>query len=348
MHPAVICALLAALLFGGSAPFAKLVLGQAAPAMVAGLLYLGSGIGLGAWMCLRALRPRRETQQAIAARDLPWLAAVVLFGGVAGPLLLMLGLARIAPATASLLLNMESVFTALLAWFVFHEAFDRRIFIGMLAIVAAGLLLSWSPGAGLQFDSAALLVMGACLCWAVDNNFTRKISGNDAVQIACIKGLAAGSVNLAIAALAGLPWPTPAIAAQTAIIGFIGYGISLALAVVAMRGLGTARTGAYFSTAPFVGAALSLLMFADRPGWPFWLAAALMALGLWLHLSERHIHPHTHESMDHSHPHVHDAHHQHQHEFEWDGSEPHTHPHHHAPVTHTHEHYPDLHHRHRH
>ncbi|MDO8298953.1 MAG: DMT family transporter [Lacisediminimonas sp.] len=349
--PAVGYALLAAALFGASAPLAKIVLGDASPVLIAGLLYLGSGIGLAVWIAVRRLLLRHEPLRAIARADLPWLGGAVVAGGMAGPVLLMSGLAITDAASASLLLNMESVLTALLAWFVFREHFNRRIFIGMLLIVAAGGLLAWAPAASTGapvLHTGALLIIAACLCWALDNNLTRKISGNDAVQIAAIKGLVAGSVNVAIALWTGAAWPQAGIVLSTAAIGLAGYGVSLVMFVLALRALGTARTGAYFASAPFVGAALSLLIFGGTPSLQFWLAGALMAVGLWLHLTERHAHRHRHQPLDHTHAHVHDEHHQHTHDFDWDGQEPHTHRHHHDPLLHDHPHYPDLHHRHRH
>jgi drug/metabolite transporter (DMT)-like permease len=196
--------------------------------------------------------------------------------------------------------------------------------------------------------AGALLVAGACLCWAIDNNLTRKVSAGDATFIAGAKGLVAGAVNLAIGLAIGghLPAPTPAAGALA--VGLFGYGVSLVLFVVALRGLGTARTGAYFSIAPFIGAAVAIGAFSEPTSPAFWLAAALMGAGVWLHLTERHEHPHTHERLEHAHPHVHDEHHRHDHNFAWNDSEPHAHAHRHAALTHSHPHYPDLHHRHAH
>jgi len=278
----------------------------------------------------------------------PWLAGAVLSGGVLGPVLLMLGLAGTPASSASLLLNLEGVLTALLAWIVFRENVDIRIFLGMAAIVAGGVLLSWlqAPPAGLPWG--ALAIAGACLCWAIDNNLTRVVSGGDPVQVAAIKGGVAGTINIAAALALGQHLPgAPRLLAAGAI-GLAGYGISLAAFVLALRHLGAARTGAYFSTAPFVGAALSLLLLRETPGVGFWIAGALMALGAWLHLSEHHAHEHTHEPLEHTHVHAHDEHHRHDHDASWDGREPHSHPHRHEPLTHAHPHYPDLHHRHGH
>jgi drug/metabolite transporter (DMT)-like permease len=271
------------------------------------------------------------------------------FGGVLGPLALMLGLTRTPAATASLLLNLEAVLTAVLAWVVFRENTDRRIVLGMLLIVAGAVLLALpSSSQGAHLSWGALLIAGACLCWALDNNFTRKVSASDALFIAGLKGLAAGIVNVVIALTLGARLPAMPIVGMALAVGLIGYGISLVLFVLALRGLGSARTGAYFSTAPFIGAAIAILAFGEHASWVFWLAAALMGAGVWLHLTERHEHLHTHEPITHTHRHVHDEHHQHAHDFDWDGREPHTHEHTHAPLTHSHPHYPDIHHQHRH
>ena len=350
MHKGVIYALLAAALFGASTPFAKLLVGSVPPVALAGMLYLGSGLGLLIWLAIRAISQRGETDKpaGLTKPDLPWLGGAILAGGIAGPVLLMVGLTFTPASTASLLLNMEGVLTSMLAWFVFKENFDRRIFIGMLFIVAAGVLLSWEQVPKLGVPWGALAIVGACLCWGVDNNLTRKVSASDAVQIACAKGLVAGGVNLGIAVILGFRLPGMTTILSASAIGFCGYGLSLVMFVLGLRHLGTARTGAYFSAAPFAGAAISLLMLGEIPSAIFWFAAALMGIGIWLHLTERHEHEHVHEPLSHAHEHVHDEHHQHDHDFEWDGDEPHTHPHRHAPIRHAHAHYPDIHHRHEH
>lgn len=346
--PGVGPALLAALLFGASTPLAKLVMGEIHPVMFAGLLYAGSGLGLGLALLIRRWRPREADAEArLERRDLPWLAGAVFFGGVLGPVLLMLGLASTPASSASLLLNLESVLTALVAWTVFRENVGLRVFLGMLAIVAGGALLSWTQ-APVGLPWGALAIVGACACWAIDNNLTRAISGGDPLVIAATKGGVAGSINIAVALLLGHRLPEASGLVGAALIGVLGYGVSLVAFVLALRHLGTARTGAYFSTAPFVGAALALLLLRETPTAPFWIAGLLMALGVWLHLTERHEHAHSHEPMAHEHPHHHDEHHQHVHDFAWDGEEPHTHPHQHLPMVHSHPHFPDLHHRHGH
>jgi drug/metabolite transporter (DMT)-like permease len=344
-------ALAAAVLFGASAPFAKLLLTDAAPQLLAGLLYLGSGLGLSiVWLRARySAEAARETP--LTRRNIPWLAGAMVFGGVLGPLLLMMGLNRTPASGASLLLNLEGVFTALLAWFVFRENFDRRIALGMLSIVAGSLALSWEGRLTWGGLAGPLAITGACLCWAIDNNLTQKVSAGDPVQIAMLKGLAAGSVNTAIAFLLGASLPAAPRVAGALALGFFSYGVSLVLFVLALRHLGTARTGAYFSTAPFVGAVLSLAIFRERPTPLFSVAAALMAFGVWLHLTERHEHEHEHAALDHDHAHVHDGHHQHAHSADdppVTDPVPHTHPHRHRPMVHSHAHYPDIHHRHPH
>jgi drug/metabolite transporter (DMT)-like permease len=332
-------ALAAAFLFGASTPAAKTLAGQLHPVLLAGLLYAGSGVGLSLWMLSRGRWPR------LSPGDWGWLAGAIACGGVVGPVLLMAGLASTGAANASLLLNLEGVFTALLAWFAFKENFDRRIALGMALIVAGGAVLAFAPGA-LRGGIGSAAIAGACLAWAIDNNLTRKISAADAASIAAIKGLSAGAVNLAIAFSIGAEWPGAAKAAAAAATGFLGYGLSLVLFVVALRELGAARTGAYFSTAPFVGVGLSLLLLGETPGGAFWPGAALMAAGVWLHISERHEHEHVHEPMEHEHSHAHDAHHRHEHEPPWGGKEPHSHRHRHERLAHRHPHYPDIHHQH--
>ena len=341
-------ALAAAVLFGLSMPLAKVLLGSMPPLLLAGLLYAGSGIGLSVWILLRRLRGKSLAEASLTRRDAPWLAGAVLFGGVLGPILLMLGLAHTSASSTSLLLNLEGVLTAVLAWVVFRENVDRRVFFGMLAIVAGCVLLSWQRQASTNLPWGALAIAGACLCWAIDNNLTRPIAGGDPMQIAAVKGGVAGAINITLALFVGYRFPDVIPLLATGLLGFVGYGLSLALFVLALRHLGTARAGAYFSTAPFVGASVSLLLFAEHPGMTFWLAGALMALGVWLHVSEHHAHEHAHEALAHNHRHRHDEHHQHTHDFPWDGDEPHTHPHVHAPLVHSHPHFPDIHHRHRH
>ncbi len=342
----VACAIGAAALFGASTPLAKQLLPSVSPILLAGLLYVASGLGLGAYRMARGRKANVEAR--LARRDLPWLMAAIVCGGVIGPVLLMAGLATTPASSASLLLNLEGVFTVLLAWFVFKEHFDRRIAIGMVLISAGAFTLSWMGRPELGVPWGALAIAGACLAWAIDNNLTRHVSAADPVQIAMWKGLCAGTVNTCVAVSLGATLPSMGSLAAIGMVGFFGYGVSLVLFVLALRHLGAARTGAYFSLAPFVGATVSIFWLQESFGVSFVVAALLMAAGVGLHLTERHDHAHTHDAVEHEHAHHHDVHHRHTHDPTDPGSEPHSHRHRHEPLTHRHPHYPDVHHRHEH
>jgi drug/metabolite transporter (DMT)-like permease len=351
--PGVPLAMLSAALFGASTPLAKLLLGAGvSPWLLAGLLYAGSGVGLVLIAIARTAGGRAPAEAPLRRRDLPWLCLVVLSGGVIAPVLLMLGLQRTPAAAASLLLNLEGLATMVLAWLMFRENVDRRLLIGAAAILGGAVLLSWQGGVdgaawgGFGWPEAA--IVAACIAWGLDNNLTRRLSAADPAQIAMIKGLAAGAANLALAAAAGARTPAAAAIGGAALVGFFGYGVSLVLFVLALRHLGAARTAAYFSTAPFIGALLAVAMFGERVTAPLAGAGLLMAVGLYLHLAERHEHAHEHEAIEHEHRHVHDEHHRHQHAPGDPASEPHAHRHRHLPLVHAHPHYPDLHHRHGH
>jgi len=345
LWPGAPLALASAILFGASAPFSKLLLASIDPQMLAGLLYLGAGVGLALVHVARKAVGLEAPEAPLRRSDTPWLAAVVALGGVAGPLLLMLGLSKTSASSGSLLLNLEGPATMSIAWIVFHENVDRRLLLGAAAILAGALVLSWH-GQGLRLDAGGLLIAGACVAWGVDNNLTRKLSSADPVLIALIKGVAAGAVNVGLALARGAAVPALEMTGAAAAVGFLGVGVSLVLFVLALRHLGSARTGAYFSLAPFIGAALGLALLGEPPTAQLTIAGLLMGFGLWLHLAERHEHEHVHEALEHEHSHVHDEHHQHRHEGPV--SEPHSHRHRHEPMRHRHVHYPDLHHRHRH
>lgn len=333
-----------AVLFGAGTPAAKLLLGEVSPWLLAGLLYAGSGLGLGLYRIVRRL-PR---VRLAPGERLP-LVGAVLFGGLLGPVLLMAGLAGMPASGASLLLNAEGVFTALLAWFVFRENVDRRIALGMAAIVAGAVVLA-APAGGAEFGSAwsSLAVIGACLCWGIDNNLTRKVALADAIWLAAVKGAVAGPVDLALAFLLGATMPQAWSVAAAMGVGLFAYGVSLVLFIVALRHVGTARAGAYFSVAPFFGAIVALALGEPLTA-PLLVAAALMVLGVWLHLSERHEHEHTHAAVTHSHWHRHDdGHHDHSHAEPVAPETWHRHEHAHEAVTHTHPHFPDSDHRHSH
>lgn len=336
-------ALGASLLFGAGTPLAKALLAGIGPWMLAGLLYLGAGVGLWAWRLTR-----RAPRVRLPRRELPWLVGAVVCGGIIAPVLLMAGLAAMPATGASLLLNAEGVFTALVAWIAFKENVDRRVGVGMAAIAAGAVVLSWPGKAQFAGLWPALAVVGACLLWAVDNNLTRHVSFADSTWVAMIKGLVAGSVNLALALAIGATWPTMVVVAGALLVGFLSYGASLALFVVGLRLLGTARTGAYFSVAPFFGAAMAVALLGEPITVRLLVAGALMGIGVWLHLTETHRHRHSHTALVHQHPHDReDPHHATASEAD-DGSGTHPHRHRHDAVTHEHPHYPDLHHRHPH
>ncbi|MBN9348063.1 MAG: EamA family transporter [Devosia sp.] len=345
LWPGVPLALGSAVLFGASAPLSKVLLGTVDPWALAGILYLGAGVGLAAVHIARRFFGLENPEAPLRRADLPWLGAVILFGGMLGPLLLMLGLSLTTASSGSLMLNLEGLATMMIAWLVFRENVDRKLLLGALSILIGAIVLSWT-GRGLELDSGSLLIAAACLSWGIDNNLTRKLSSADPVQIAMIKGLVAGTTNLVLALILGAALPPVLPALASAAVGLMGVGASLVMFMLALRHLGTARTGAYFSLAPFIGALLGIAIFRDQITWQLGAAGVLMAVGLWLHLQERHEHEHVHEPLEHEHAHVHDEHHQHTH----DGpvAEPHSHWHRHEPLGHKHPHYPDLHHRHEH
>ncbi len=342
-------ALLSAALFGASTPLAKLLLDDMDPLMLAGLLYLGSGVGLAVLQALRHLHRRGiAAEAALEGRQWLWLGLAIVCGGIVAPALLMFGLAGIPAASAALLLNLEPIFTVLLAWFAFGEGVGARVALGMTAIAAGALVLSWQGrGAGGELG-AMLAVAVACLGWALDNNLTRKVSLTDPVRIALLKGCVAGAVNVVAALAGGAAVPPAPSVGMAVVVGVLGYGISLVLFVRALREIGAARTGAYFSLSPFFGAALAVMLFAGELSVQVIVAGLCMGVGVWLHLTERHAHEHDHRTLEHDHAHVHDEHHQHAHAGHEPSGQPHTHRHRHAPLTHRHLHFPDIHHHHLH
>ena len=339
-------AILAAGLFGASTPFSKLLLSNVSPILLAGLLYLGSGCGLSLLFVIRRARGSGPAEMPLLRKDAPWLAGAIVSGAIVGALLLLFGL-RLTPAsTASLLLNMEGVFTATLAWLVFRENADRRVVLGMVFILCGGLLLSWQGGTEAAPLLGVLLILAACLCWGIDNNLTQKVSASDPFQVAAIKGLVAGTFNTVLGLVLGNRMPGIGVILGAVFIGFIGYGLSVALFVLALRNIGTSRTGAYFAIAPFVGGLLSVIVLGEPLSRALLIAGALMGIGVWLHLTERHGHPHQHQVLEHAHRHIHDEHHQHDHAPGTNLDQPHMHAHSHLPETHLHAHFPDIHHRH--
>jgi len=337
-----------AVLFGVSTPLAKRFLADVDPWLLAGLLYLGAGVGLALLHAAVRLGGIGWSEAAIPRAAWPWLGLALGVGGVVAPVLLMFGLVQTPASTASLLLTLEAVFTAALARLAFGESVDRRIGLGLLAISAGALLLGWTETPTVGALAGPALVAAASLAWAVDNNLTRKVALADPLRIALVKGCVAGAINAAIALGRGAAWPSPGAIAGAALVGFVGYGVSLTLFVRALRAVGAARTGAYFSLAPLFGAVAALGLLGEPPTARLAVAGGLMGLGAWLHLTEWHEHGHGHGEFAHEHRHRHDEHHGHRHDGSAPPGEPHTHPHVHAGLLHRHPHFPDAHHDHRH
>jgi len=341
--------LLAAVLFGISAPLSKLILDGVDPIILAGLLYLGAGASLGLLLLLSRAFGRADREARLERRDFPWLLGAILSGGVAGPILLLLGLQRTPASTTSLLLNFEVVATGLIAFALFRESVGRRAWWAIAAIAIGGALLSFDSSGGWGVSPGALLVLGACLAWGFDNNFTGRISLKDPKRIVAIKGLAAGSFSLLLGLALGRSLPTIEGAVWALALGSVSYGASIALFVQSLRRVGAARTGALFGIAPFVGVALSLIIFRQLPQLTFFLSLPLMVLAAVLLAREKHEHKHIHTEVTHTHSHKHDdAHHEHVHAAKNAEGVSHAHEHSHQDLSHSHPHAPDPHHRHEH
>jgi len=340
----ILFALLAAALFGASAPLAKVLLGTVQPIMLAALLYVGAGLAV---VGVRLLRGRTDLEAPLGRRDLPWLAGSALSGGFLAPVLLMLGLAATPAATASLLLNVEAVATALLAAAFFSEGLGRRVVAALGLITAAGMVLSFDPAGVHGLSFGALGVVGACALWGLDNNCARQISGKDPFAIGTVKGLGAGLLSLMVALALGDPLPALATTLMVCALGAVCYGISMVSFLLALRHLGASRTAGIFGLAPFIGAGIALLIAPAVPEWQFIVALPLMGFGAFLIAREEHDHRHVHEPAVHAHRHRHDEHHRHAHEF-GEEAEVHAHVHTHQRLEHSHPHTPDIHHRHRH
>jgi drug/metabolite transporter (DMT)-like permease len=302
----VIIAVLGAVLFGASAPFSKVLLGEVDPVLLAGLLYLGSGTGL---LFLQILRRASGLQggEPLVKKDMPWLLGAILAGGVAAPIALMLGLQGTPAATASLLLNFECVATTLLAAFLFQEYIGKRIWLAIGFITAASAILTFG---GTQFGISvgALGIILACILWGLDNNLTRNISRKDPLAIGVVKGLVAGAFSFSLALLLGARLPGYWVILATLLLGCVSYGLSIALFILAMRSIGAARTSAWMGTAPFAGVIISFLIFRSMPGVEFLVSLPLMVLGALLLFGEEHAHTHIHlhGTITHEHVHIHD------------------------------------------
>ena len=344
--PSILQALIAALLFGVSAPLAKLLLGDVEPIPLAAFLYLGSGFGLLIIKIFQYINRKGLFSEAhIKRQDLLWLAGAILAGGVAAPIILLISLKNTPASTASLLLCFEGVATTLIAYFVFKESISRRALWAIVLITLASIILSINLNVEWGFSLGALGIIAACMLWGLDNNFTRNISSKDPLIIVVIKGLGAGSFSLGLAMFLGIKLPAWETALSAMLLGSLSYGFSIVLFIHAMRGLGAARTSALFGAAPLSGMILSLILFQEMPSWLFLVAIPIMLLGTLLLVNEQHQHFHVHETITHDHSHKHDDdHHQHCHDCDEDLK--HSHPHQHDELAHSHHHLPDLNHRH--
>jgi drug/metabolite transporter (DMT)-like permease len=337
-------AILAAALFGASAPFSKLLLEGVSPLQLAGLLYLGSGILLLPLKGLQIVRSGWGDGPRFQREEWFWLLGAVVSGGFLGPVLLMYGLSNTPAATASMLLNFEAAATTVLASLFFREHIGRRVVAALALLTLACTILAFDGSGRFGFSFGALCVLAACVMWGADNNFTRNISSRDPMMIVIVKGIGAGSLTLVLSWLAGdSAAPLPSVLAALGL-GALSYGASLLLFIRALRDLGSARTSALMSSAPFAGALMSFLIFPQAPELQFWMAIPLMLAGILLLFSERHGHAHGHEAQVHDHDHVHDEHHLHGH----GQAGRHRHVHRHEALVHEHDHLPDIHHRHGH
>jgi drug/metabolite transporter (DMT)-like permease len=341
--------LVSASCFGISPPIAKILVADIPPLVLAGLLYTGAFLGLSLYALARRVRPAAPEAQGAGLRgkDLPWLAAATLFGGIIAPVSLMYGLSRTSGFTASLLLNLEGVATALIAVLFFKENAGKRLWWALASMTLAGVFLAWDPGRGSFNLAGPLLICLSMLCWGIDNNATRHISARDPIQIALVKGLVAGAASLALAWLLGMEIPWSNRMALAVLLGILSYGVSLVFFIKALAGLGSFRTGLFFSLAPFIGALVSLVLLREWIGWVMFPATGLMIAGLWLMMAERHEHLHTHAAVNHTHAHHHDDLH-HDHEHAGAPARSHIHRHAHCEECHAHSHWPDIHHRHGH
>ncbi len=346
--PAVLLALLAALLFGVSAPLSKLLLNDIQPMPLASLLYFGCGAGVLLFKLGNLLLIRKEkTEAGITKKDVPWLAGIILAGGVAAPVILMYSLKATPAATASLLLNFEAASTALIAAVFFKEALGKRVWISIAMITAAAAVLTLNPSGEWGFSIGAVGIIGACSLWGIDNNLTRNISSKDPLITAMVKGFGAGTVSLILSFATNSAFPSLTPILLALLLGAFSYGISIVLFIIAMRHLGAARTSAFFGTAPFIGSFISIILFGEIPGLQFYISLPLMIAGAVLIAGEKHAHMHIHRLTEHDHKHRHDdLHHNHVHGDGFCGE--HSHPHVHEPMEHEHAHMPDIHHRHTH
>jgi drug/metabolite transporter (DMT)-like permease len=339
-------AILAAALFGMSAPFSKLLLYKISPLMLSALVYLGAGIGMLVVDGIKRFAKFERHEARLAKEDLSYVILMVLLD-IAAPIFLMLGLNMTPSSTAALLNNFEIVATSIIALIVFKEAIGRRLWISIALITLSSIMLSFEDFSTFSFSIGSVLVLLACISWGLENNCTRKLSLKDPLQVVIVKGIGSGVGALIIAALAKeVLWNTGYILLSL-LLGFFAYGLSIFFYVTAQRELGAARTSAYYAVAPFIGAGISFIVFSEQITKSFVTAAVIMITGTYFAVVEKHGHKHVHKYMDHEHRHNHsDGHHNHNHSYTAAGE--HSHPHVHNVLEHTHEHTPDIHHVHEH
>lgn len=347
----VLQAIIAAALFGLNSPFAKLLLGEIPPMFMAAFLYLGAALGMSVIWLAYGAKKQKETEAKLSKGDAPWVILMILLD-IAAPFLLMSGLALTTAANASLLMNFEMVATTVIALLFFKEAVGKRLWISIGIITVASIVLSvdFSSLEALAFSPGSLLILFACICWGLENNCTRNLSAKNPVYIVIIKGFGSGAIALVLAfASERMVSAYPAGIAGALVLGFISYGLSIFFYIKAQRGLGAARTSMYYAAAPFIGVAVSFMVFGERPGVPFGVGAVLMIAGAVFAILERHSHRHMHINISHEHAHSHeDEHHKHRHATEPIMDTVHTHVHIHEQTEHEHDHKPDIHHRHTH
>jgi drug/metabolite transporter (DMT)-like permease len=342
-------ALIAASLFGISAPLSKLLLGNIPPLQLAGLLYLGSGLTLLLLKLLLKVAKSDGKEASLHKPDFPWLLGAVISGGVLAPMALMYGLSTTPAATASILLNFEAVSTTLLAAMLFREHIGKRVVVALSLLTLASLTLALNTSGTMGFSIGTLFIVLACILWGIDNNLTRNISSKDPAIIVIVKGIGAGSFSFVLSLLTGNELPSVSNAFLALIVGGACYGASLMLFILALRGLGSARSSALFASAPFIGALASFVIFQEAPTFQFVVSIPLMMAGAYLLFKETHLHSHEHKKNVHDHIHSHsDDHHTHTHNEQLSSTEKHSHRHQHDTVRHFHNHMPDLYHRHEH
>ncbi len=339
-------AILSAILFGISPVACKAIVGEMSPFLLAGLLYLGSGLGL-VGVVLHQRIPISDNLGRLSRHHCLYLIGAITAGGVAAPLFLAFGIRYGTATEVSLLLNFETVATTILAWMIFHEYIGYRLWIGKILIIGASILIIVSGSKGVHLSVPGLSVLAACILWGLDNNLTREIESLPASLLACVKGLSAGIFNILLSLFLFQSQVTAFQVTGALAIGALSYGASLVFFIHALREIGSARTSTWFASGPFIGTLLSVLVLGERPPGEYWIAALIMLSGMFFLYGESHLHRHQHKRLAHSHPHLHDEHHRHEHGAE-DVKEPHDHYHVHEKMTHSHVHWPDIHHRHGH